>query len=333
MEHKKITPLYFFLSLGTVSTLIVSVTAFLNLAFETLNHAFPDVLTDSYQYGYAPYSYDGVRSALSLLIIVFPLYLILEHFWVKTQRSVRFGRAETFQRWAIYFILFLASVTVITDLVLMVRYFISGELSIRFVLKIAVTFLVAMKVGLYYVLRLRGTDRIAGFRVRIWAPIKASVLVAALVGWSFFVMGSPATQRALRLDERRVQDLQSIQWQIINFWQQKELLPQTLSDLANPISNYVLPRDPEFQKGKMYEYRKLGERTFELCAIFSQSMPEGWVSGYGYSTPVPVGDRVVSKSSPNALTQENWDHGEGRTCFEREIDPDLYPPNPKPAVR
>ena len=83
MEHTKVTPLFFFLSLGTVVALIVSVTAFLRLSFETLNHAFPDILTDSYQYGYANYSYDGVRSALALLIIIFPVYVILERFWVR----------------------------------------------------------------------------------------------------------------------------------------------------------------------------------------------------------------------------------------------------------
>ena len=27
---------------------------------------------------------------------------------------------------------------------------------------------------------------------------------------------------------------------------------------------------------------------------------------------------------------ESWDHQAGRTCFERTIDKDIYPPYPKP---
>lgn len=32
---------------------------------------------------------------------------------------------------------------------------------------------------------------------------------------------------------------------------------------------------------------------------------------------------------PGSEFDANWEHAAGRTCFERTIDPDLYPPREK----
>lgn len=328
METKKITPLFFFLSLGTVVALIVSVSAFLNLAFETLNHALPDVLTDTYQYGYANYSYDGVRSALALLIIIFPVFLVLEHFWSLAGKKVDlFKGNEILRRWAIYLILFLASITVITDLVILVRYFVSGEITTRFILKVAITLVVAGIAGWHYV---RALSMKQGSK---WFGIVSGALVLALIAWSFTVMGSPTNQRKLRIDQRRIDDLQSIQWQVISYWQQKEKLPETLDAFNDPISSYIVPRDPEFQKGKVYEYKKIADKSFEICATFDLPIPKGWVPGSSGGGVYPMGgmrDIAVSSVAPYpGGVAESWDHEAGRACFTRSIDPDIYPPFPK----
>ena len=84
MENKsKLSVGYFFLSLGTLGTLIASVTSFLNLTFEVLNKKYPDVLNASYQYGYNNYEFENLRSALATLIIIFPIFLVLAYFWRK----------------------------------------------------------------------------------------------------------------------------------------------------------------------------------------------------------------------------------------------------------
>ena len=140
-------------------------------------------------------------------------------------------------------------------------------------------------------------------------------------------MGSPMSQRALRLDQRRVEDLQSIQWQVISFWQQKERLPKTLDELSNPISSYMIPMDPE---GRAYDYTMDGDKTFELCATFSKPMPEGWVENGGYGFGGGMRDIAVSSMPyPAPAGGDSWDHEAGRTCFQRTIDPELYPPFPK----
>ena len=329
---------FFFLCLGVLITLITSVVSFLNLVFETLNKRFPDVLNSNYQYGYSSYDYESIRTALATLIIFFPAFLIISYFWKKLS-SGEMGSLDTIiRKWVIYIILFLSAAVIMGDLVALIRYFISGEITTRFILKVLVTLVTAAIVGKYYIFDLLD-NKVFGWHVRksgLIFSLASVVLVVAAVSWSFSIMGSPATQRLLRLDDRRVNDLISIQYQVINFWQQKEKLPADLKELANPLSGFSLPVEPEFEKGKTYEYRVMGPMEFELCATFSLPMPKGWRE-YGEARPFPLsgygGDEMAVSYPypyPGSGTNESWDHQEGRTCFTRTIDPDMYPPYPKP---
>ena len=36
--------------------------------------------------------------------------------------------------------------------------------------------------------------------------------------------------------------------------------------------------------------------------------------------------RAVKITEPFGLEGDNWQHSEGEECFERTIDPELYPP-------
>ena len=223
------------------------------------------------------------------------------------------------------------------DLVTLVRYFVSGEITSRFIFKVVVTLLVALFVGVYYIFEITNRDRVWKMKVGVWSAFKASAWVVLLIVFSFMVIGSPKSQRALRLDDKRVADLQTIQWSVINYWQQKEKLPETLKELSNPLSGSTVPVDPEFEKGLAYEYLKKSDMTFELCATFSADMPKGWQeysNGGGIAYPM-MAERDVATSSmypyPGVATNESWDHKIGRTCFERTIDKDMYPPYPKPT--
>jgi hypothetical protein len=333
-KDHKLTPKFFFLSLGVLISLITSVTSLLNLVFETLNNKFPDALNATYQYGYNTYSYDGIRSSIATLIIFFPVFLIVSHFWGKAIKSGISKVDEIIRKWMIYLILFLSSIVVMVDLVMLVRYFVSGEITTRFILKVAVALVVAAYVGVYYIWKLQGWKKMWGFKMDFWAPIKSSILVILAVVWSFMVIGSPSQQRAYRFDDQRVSDLQNIQYQVINYWQQKEVLPQTLADLKNPITNYMAPVDPEFNLGKIYEYKTTGDMSFELCATFSKPMPQGFVdNSSGGRGVMPMANDIAVSSYPYmGGTSDSWDHETGRTCFERTIDKDLYPPYPKPLT-
>jgi hypothetical protein len=141
------------------------------------------------------------------------------------------------------------------------------------------------------------------------------VILAIVVG--FFILGTPKSERLRRLDERRVSDLQSIQWQVINYWQTKNELPEGLSALEDSTTGVRSPVDPE--TGLIYEYKIIPEKdlTFELCANFKTDTSSS-ITKDSISRPV----------MPYEIGSEawNWQHPIGRFCFERTIDPEQYPP-------
>ena len=331
-SQQKLSPKFFFVSLFILVWLITTVTSLLNLIFGLLDKKFPDILNATYSYGYNTYEFTAIRGALATLIVIFPIFLIVSYFWTKLVAG-QLGRIDlTIKKWMLYLIVFLASIAITIDLITLVRYFVEGEITTRFILKVVTTLVVALLVGLYSLSELRGEK---GKRfVQIASLVTASLIVVAAIVAGFMTIGSPAKQRLLRFDERRIQDLQSIQGQIVTYWQQKEVLPKSLDDLKDPLVGYSIPPDPEFESGKQYEYSVKGDLTFELCATFALPMPKGWLEySKGGIEPMPLDyyegrDGVVSSYPyPGPFgTNESWDHDTGRACFERTIDTDIFQP-------
>lgn len=146
------------------------------------------------------------------------------------------------------------------------------------------------------------------------------VVVAAAVVAGFFVVGSPREGRLQRFDERRVQDLQQLQGEIIHYWQSKGRLPASPADLRDDIAGFVPPVDPK--TGASYGYTVRGELGFSLCATFARP-----------SINIQEKNRQTLPKAPYPAVYgepgQNWEHGAGYTCFDRTIDKDLYPPLPK----
>ncbi len=335
-KGNRITPHYFFLTLGMLIALVTTSIAFINLVFGTLDLAFPDVLNATYQYGYNTTIYEGIRTTLATVIIFFPVYIALAHMWAKKSRQQLTGYNAILRKWALYLVLFLVALVVAIDLVVLLRFFVAGELTTRFLLKVASVLIITLTL-FWYAFRELKADIQKPFKINPLFPAIATLIVLVGVVYSFSVIGTPSYQRALRLDQKRLEDLQNIQSQVITYWQQKEKLPETLNEMIDPLNNWqVIPKDPKFEKGQNYEYRKIAELEFELCAVFEKPIPEGWQESGG-SYPMPMYDMAVKSEIsarpgyPGAQNQ-NWDHQEGRTCFNRKIDKELYPPfdnNPK----
>lgn len=151
--------------------------------------------------------------------------------------------------------------------------------------------------------------------------IIAIVAVAVITG--FFIVGSPQKERLRRFDEQRVTDLQSIQYQIVNYWQNKSTLPPDLAALNDSISGFAVPVDP--QTGASYGYIATSPQTFQLCASFvSDSTP----SRAGIQKTVPAAP-VAYPGGVGTPIGQNWEHGAGKVCFDRTIDPDFYPSKSK----
>ncbi len=205
---------------------------------------------------------------------------------------------------------------VIGDLITLIHSFLNGDLTTSFVLKVITIFFIAGSTLFYYLSELR--DRKYP-RKAFQAVIIAAVVLA--VGYGFYLAGSPQNQRLIRFDDQKVSDLQMTQsYLVYNWWQQKGSLPPTLDVLNDPISNFTVPRDP--QTGQPYEYVITGPRSFQLCATFNKPSV---TSGTSAVKPIAAPGSAPLGSDMN----DNWQHGAGRVCFDRAIDPALYPVRPK----
>lgn len=306
----KTTAKDFFFYLAGFATLYVSAISLISLLFAVVNKAFPDSLNNYYYYGSDPYS-GGLRLAIASLIIVFPLYLIIATHLNKYLRANPEKKDVAVRKWLTYLTLFVTGVAVAVDLIVLVNTFLGGEITVRFVLKVLAVILVAGAVFWYYLYDLKKSfapDMPA--RSKLLVSIASGAVLLSLV-LGFALLGSPMKARAERFDERRINDLSSMQWQIINYWQQKGTLPASIDDLVDPISGYSIPRDPE--TGEVYGYKALSDLSFQVCADFSLASQDR------ESQPRDV---TRSYMMPDG---ENWKHGAGEHCFDRDIDQDLYP--------
>jgi len=121
----------------------------------------------------------------------------------------------------------------------------------------------------------------------------ATVVVVAAIVAGFVVLGSPSEERARRLDQRRVFDLQQLTIAIDYYVREHRRLPASLDDLASTSAGNVSVRDPI--SSQPYGYRVVSDTAYELCATFDRES-KGEV-GFG--------------SQPSA-------HAAGQKCFNRK---------------
>lgn len=142
-----------FLHLLSIVTLYTSAVNFGILIFKYIDLYFPDKLESDYYSRIA--SLSGIRWAIASLIIVFPVYLIVSWYLNKIYSSDPNKRNFRIRRWLIYFTLFAAAVVIIGDLVALVYNLLSGELTVRFILKILTILFIAGSIFGYYLSDLR----------------------------------------------------------------------------------------------------------------------------------------------------------------------------------
>ena len=304
----KVTAKDFFLWLGAMVALYVSAISLILLVHQYINIFFPNALD------YAPSYSSSMRFAIASLIVFFPLYVWLTRMLHEDIRHTPVKQELWVRKWLIFLTLFVAGITMAIDLVMLVNTFLNGDITTRFILK-ALTILVVIGAGFWYYLNeLKGKWEEKKKESTMVAFVVSGIVLATIVS-AFFIIGSPQTERLARFDEQKTYDLQSIQWQVVSYWQQKEKLPASISDLEDPLTGFVAPQDP--QTGLPYVYESTGAMSFKLCADFNAPSRDMIVDGRTRpAVPQPIGSE---------LANENWKHDKGMICFDRTIDPERFP--------
>ncbi len=305
MTHTQTTAKDFFLHLGAIITLYAGVGFLLNLLFGIINSAFPQI--DGYWYQ------PSISFPVAALIVVTPVFLFLTYLIKNNEERDETKKDIWVRKWSLFLTLFLTGVVVVGDLITLLYFFLDGrELTVAFLLKVLSVLIVAGVVFSYYLLEYMGkSSHRTAWRI---GTILGVLIVIVL---AFSVIGSPATQRMIRYDTQKIEDLQNIQRQVLNYWQTTEEVPANLDALRDPLSSYYdLPLDP--QSGDSYIYQKTGDLSFRLCADFNRPSAEG-LEAQRMNTAYRYG-----------VENENWTHGKGQTCFDRTIDPNRYSPLKRP---
>ena len=101
-------------------------------------------------------------------------------------------------------------------------------------------------------------------------------------------MGPPSEQAARRIDDRRLEDLDSLARGVDRYYEQNAALPESLGALNAALPTPLPLEDPATHAP--YRYSAGSGKTFELCADFAHA-------------------------SENVLPDSVWTHGAGTQCF------------------
>ncbi len=298
-----------FLHLGAIVALFTIVVNLVNLLFTAINKAYPQIST------YGVYSNSGsISFPVATLIIFFPIYAVLMWLLQREYKTDPEKRHLGVRKWLTYITLFIAGLTLACDLVYVLYEFIDGqELTTGFLYKALALFVITLGVFIYYISDIRG--KVGAMGQKVWLGASLLVIIISIT-WGFMVLGSPRDQQQIKYDEQKVNDLQTINSEIVSYFQEKGSIPGTLTDMTNSETYFTIPKDE--QTGVPYEYVLIGQsaKAYQLCATFNKDSKTENGDGYSYAMGYQTGSGFGI-------------HPAGRYCFSEAIPVSDYPTTPK----
>ncbi len=306
-----------FLHLLSFACLYIGLGSLIFLYFSCLDWLFPDPAFDGRYVATTDWS--GLRWQMAMVIVTFPVFVWVSRIIAQDIRQHPEKNRSGLRRWLTYLTLFATALILIADAITLVWYLLEGELTVRFMLKVLIVLALAGMTFVYYLQSLRpeGNDRsVFGFRLGALFQWKATAFVVVGLAWAFGLVGNPATQREIRLDDQRVSDLQAIVNEIAQQVRgpQRDAatapallkpLPTTLQKVADEAL-YQRLRIVDPETSEPYGYIVKDRDTIELCATFAEERTR---------------DYDIS-----------WDHPSGRFCYTVDILAPNYPTPLKPAA-
>ncbi len=263
---------FYLLIFSTLGTWTIGLGA---LAFTLIDRWLADTLFSTpYNQGYDLYS---AASSIACVLVAFPIYLLVSRVVLRDERAHPEKLNSPVRKWLTYMALVIAACVFIGDLIAALTYFLRGEITSRFLAKAFVVLVISGGVFFYYFVGLRRSEESGAHGELgrdVWMAAVSGLAVTVMLIFGFSYIGAPSTQRMLRADRRRAQDLYQISSNIYNVWSQRHKLPDHLDELENiPLA------DPVTRVS--YEYHTKAGSQYELCATFvaSSSQNEGAGSG------------------------------------------------------
>lgn len=289
----------FALQLGSLISLYVSIVALVSLLFAIITVLYPDASQGYWEYDTATSS---IRTSIAFLVVFFPTYIVLTRL-VNNVRRTEQGVYLTLTKWLIYISLLIGGGVILGDLVTVLLSFLNGEITVRFILKAIVLFVIVGTACVYYILDARSYWQ-SHEKDSIYYAIATSFIVCASVVFGFSHTESPKEVRAMRIDANQITDLQNIQSHIEEYYRLHNKLPATLDVAFEAIE---MPQAVEGRSA--YVYKLNSSESFSLCAAFAH---ESKATDTSFATPLDFEGMIIKNPY-------NWEHPKGDWCFERLV--------------
>lgn len=288
LEHpvKKNAPQDFFLHL--VMFLSLSFVAFGegNILFQFINKLIPGP-DNSYS---NTFDQGSVKFGIAALFIAAPLFFFISRI-ISGRISSGLTQLESpVRRWLTYVVLFFAASTILGDLIALIVNFLNGDYTASFLLQMCVILLIAGSIFGYYFWDMRRKVLDSSI-IRKSALAYAMIILITFIA-AFFVIDSPSVSRQKRIDLQTVNDIQSVDSSVRNYFNQSGKLPDSLAGLEQTGFSPFLSK-----KGSV-TYEIVNENSYKLCAEFVRS------------------DLLDERSFSEPISDQ-WHHDAGRICFER----------------
>ena len=148
--------------------------------------------------------------------------------------------------------------------------------------------------------------------LQVFAVI-VSVMVVAAVVVGIQQAGSPSTQRAKTLDQRRADALSQIVSAVEAYYGYTFTLPTSLDALAaDSRTSYAVTSIKDPETGAAFEYRAIDAATFELCTTFAY--PSDATDGSGG----PVARPMMPAPMPGS-SMTWYPHAAGHVCQQENV--------------
>lgn len=252
----------FYYLLSLVSLIFTSISSGIIL-FQVINRNISDNLLD-----YTNYINDGaLRFAISSLIVAAPVLFLIIKLINKGLRKKEIEKDSPIRRWLTYFILFVSSVIILGSLIGVLNSFLSGEMTLKFILKILSLILISAIVFSYYFYDIKRenvekSDK--NLKIFFWLSL---VFIISIFIIALFSVESPSVVRNRNIDQNTMRNVFNLESSINIYYEQNKKLPERIDD----IESLSFPN---------LEYIKLDDENFKICAEFKLDSTEEQFKAY-----------------------------------------------------
>ena len=267
----------FYYLLSLVALIFMAISSGIIL-FQFVNKFLPDIYGN---FG-TDFSIDALRFAIAAIIVATPIFYIVSRLIYQALFKGELEKDAGIRRWLTYFILLVASVTIIGFLIATILSFLNGELTWQFVLKTIIVVGISATAFTFYLYDIRRDEVINKTNqvIKIYTYATLIFIIAVFIA-SLFILESPAAARDRRKDETVVGNLNQISNDINNYYLKTNKLPVDLETVKADIGFNEDIYSNSLNK-EVYKYEIIASSSYKLCATFLTSNLDKTNSAYRY---------------------------------------------------